>query len=120
LVTVQIPKTRAADGAAVTRATIPDDVRAHAFGPRRTATVAYLSGSPHVSKRGIEELVETLFGVAIGPGTVCNLEQEIGSEGDEAAQLPADFGHEAGGRRPTPPRSDRPGIGLAPGGTVDL
>ena len=63
--------------AAVTWATIPDDIRAHAFGPRLTASVAYLSGSPHVSKRGIEELVETLFGVPIGLGTVCNLEQEV-------------------------------------------
>jgi transposase len=61
----------------VTWGKIPDEIRAHAFGPRLTATVAYLSGSPHVSKRGIEEVVETLFGVPIALGSVVNLEQEM-------------------------------------------
>lgn len=61
----------------VTWAQIPDDLRAHAFGPRLAATVAYLSGSPHVSKRGIEEVVETLFGVPMALGSVVNLEQEM-------------------------------------------
>lgn len=61
----------------LTWATIPDEVRAHAFGPRLAATVAYLSGSPHVSKRGIEELVETVFGVPISLGSIANLEQEM-------------------------------------------
>jgi transposase len=56
---------------------IPAEIRAHAFGPRLTATVSYLSGSPHVSKRGIEELVETLVGIPIALGTVVNLEQEM-------------------------------------------
>lgn len=60
----------------VTWEKIPDDIRAHAYGPRLSATVAYLSGSPHVSKRGIEEVVETLLGVPIGLGTIANLEQE--------------------------------------------
>lgn len=61
----------------VTWEPIPADVRAHAFGPRLTATVAYLSGSPHVSKRGIEEIVETLFGIPVALGTIVNLEQEM-------------------------------------------
>lgn len=61
----------------VTWEKIPDDLRAHAFGPRLAATVAYLSGSPHVSKRGIEEVVETLFGVPMALGSVVNLEQEM-------------------------------------------
>jgi len=60
----------------LTWAAIPDDLRAHAFGPRLAASVAYLSGSPHVSKRGIEEVVETLFGVPIALGSIANLEQE--------------------------------------------
>ena len=61
----------------VTWEKIPEDLRAHGFGPRLTATVAYLSGSPHVSKRGIEEIIETLVGIPIGLGTVANLEQEV-------------------------------------------
>jgi transposase len=60
----------------VTWAKVPDDVRAHAFGPRLTAAVAYLRGSPHVSQRGLEEMVEELFGVPISLGTITNLEQE--------------------------------------------
>lgn len=46
-------------------------------GPRLTATIAYLSGSLHVSKRGIEEFVETVCQVPIALGTVSNLEQEM-------------------------------------------
>lgn len=56
---------------------MPGELRAHGFGPRLTATVAYLSGSPHVSKRGIEEIVETLVGVPIALGTVSKMEQEV-------------------------------------------
>ena len=61
----------------LTWATIPEEIRAHAFGPRLSAGVAYLSGSPHVSKRGIEELVETVFGLPISSGSVINIEQEM-------------------------------------------
>jgi transposase len=60
----------------VTWAQIPDDIRDHVCGPRLTATMAFLSGALHVSKRGIEEFVETVCGVPIALGTVSNLEQE--------------------------------------------
>jgi len=59
-----------------TRAAIPSDIRAHSVGPRLTATVAYFAGSHGMSKRGIEEVVETLFGVPIALGTISNLERE--------------------------------------------
>jgi transposase len=61
----------------VTRATIPAEVRAHVFGSLLTSTVAYFSGCHGISKRGIEEIVETVFGVPIGLGTIANLEQEV-------------------------------------------
>jgi transposase len=61
----------------VTWEKIPDEIRAHVIGPRLTAVMAYLSGRPHVSKRGIEEIVETVFDVPIALGTVANLEQEV-------------------------------------------
>jgi transposase len=65
------------DCGTITWEKIPEDIRAHAFGPRLTATVSYLSGSPHVSKRGIEEVIETLVGIPIALGSVANLEQEM-------------------------------------------
>ncbi len=59
-----------------TWAKMPDAIRAHGCGPRLTATLSYLSGVLHASKRGIEAFVETVLGVPIALGTVSNLEQE--------------------------------------------
>lgn len=59
-----------------THAPIPAEVRAHALGPRLTAVMAYLSGARHDSKRGVEEVVETVFGVPVALGTVAAVEQE--------------------------------------------
>jgi hypothetical protein len=61
----------------VTRAAIPAAVRAHTVGPRLTGVLGYLTGDQGLSKRGVEELVEQVFGVPIGLGTVSNLEQEL-------------------------------------------
>jgi transposase len=60
----------------MTWAQIPDAIRSHVIGPRLTATMAYLSGTLHVSKRGIEEFVEAVFQAPIALGTVSKLEQE--------------------------------------------
>jgi transposase len=68
----------------VTWATIPEDIRAHACGPRFTATMSFLSGVLHASKRGIEEFVETVCKVPIALGTVSNLEQEMSAALAEA------------------------------------
>ena len=69
---------------AVTRATIPAEVRAHSVGSNLTALMGYLAGVHGVSKRGIEEIVEQAFEVSIALGTVSNLEQEL-----SAALVPA-------------------------------
>lgn len=61
----------------VTRAAIPAAIRKHSVGPRLTATLSYFSGCHGVSKRGVEEIAETVFGVPIGLGTVSNLEREV-------------------------------------------
>lgn len=61
----------------VTQAVIPAAVRAHSVGPRLTATLSYFSGCHGVSKRGVEEIAEAVFGVPIALGTVANLEQEV-------------------------------------------
>jgi transposase len=63
----------------ITWATIPEEIRAHICGPRLTATMTFLSGVVHASKRGIEEFVETVCGVPIALGTISNLEQEMSS-----------------------------------------
>src|SRR6266404_4014153 len=61
----------------VTWAKIPQEIRDHVCGPRLTATMSFLSGVLHASKRGIEEFVETVFQAPIALGTVSNLEQEM-------------------------------------------
>jgi transposase len=61
---------------AMTWAKIPDDIRARSIGPRLTAVMALLTGCHHVSRRGVEAIVETVFGVPVALGTVASLEQE--------------------------------------------
>jgi len=68
---------RCPDCGHITWAKIPDASRAHSCGPRLTASLSYLSGVLHVSKRGIEEYTETVLGVPIALGTVSNLEREV-------------------------------------------
>ena len=59
------------------KATIPADIRAHSVGPRLTATLSYFTGCQGISKRGVEEIAEAVFGAPISLGTVANLEQEV-------------------------------------------
>jgi transposase len=61
----------------VTQETIPAEIRRHSVGPRLTATLSYFSGCHGVSKRGVEEIADTVFGAPIALGTVANLEQEV-------------------------------------------
>jgi transposase len=61
----------------LTYAKIPDDLRRCTVGPRLAASLAYLCGSPHVSRRGLEEIADTLFQAPIALGTVSNLEAEM-------------------------------------------
>jgi transposase len=61
----------------VTRAPIPAELRAHSCGPRLAAMLSYFAGCHHISKRGLEEIVETVFDAPISLGTVSALEQEM-------------------------------------------
>jgi len=61
----------------VTQAMIPAALRAHSVGPRLTATLSYLTGAQGISKRGVEEIADAIFGAPIALGTVANLEQEV-------------------------------------------
>ena len=58
-------------------APIPGEVRQHRIGPHLTAVVGYLTGGQGISKRGVEEIVETVFHAPIALGTVSKLEQEM-------------------------------------------
>ena len=58
------------------RGEIPADIRAHVIGPRLAALMSYLSGRHHLSRRAVEEIVETVFEVPISLGTVIALEAE--------------------------------------------
>jgi transposase len=61
----------------VTRAAIPAAVKAHSIGPRLAAALAFLTGRCHLSKRAIEEVVETVCDVPLALGTVSHLERQM-------------------------------------------
>jgi transposase len=58
-------------------AAIPQDLKAHSVGPQLAATLAYLAGCHHVSKRGLEEIAEAVFEVPVALGTVSHLEAQM-------------------------------------------
>jgi transposase len=58
-----------------TRAELPAGVPTGGFGPRVQAITALCAGAYHLSKRATQTVMADLFGVAIGLGTVANLEQ---------------------------------------------
>jgi transposase len=58
-------------------APIPADLKAHSVGPRLAATLAYLAGCHHVSKRGCEEIAAAVFEAPLALGTVSHLEAQM-------------------------------------------
>jgi transposase len=58
-----------------TRAALPAGVPMGGFGPRVQAIAALCTGAYHLSKRTTQQVLEDLFGVAMGLGTIANLEQ---------------------------------------------
>jgi transposase len=68
----------------ISRQAIPAELCQHSIGPGLAAATSYLAGCHQVSKRGLEEIVETLFEVPVALGTISNLEQEM-----SAALVPA-------------------------------
>ena len=55
---------------------IPPEIRAHVIGPRLAAVMSYLSGRHHIGRRGVEEVVETVFEVPTSLGSISALEAE--------------------------------------------
>jgi cyanophycinase-like exopeptidase len=65
------------DCGTLNHAAIPHDLKTHSIGPRLAATLGYLTGSHHLSKRGLEEVVEDVFEVPIALGTIAHLETQL-------------------------------------------
>jgi transposase len=61
----------------VTRERIPAALRAYTFGPRLSAALGYLSGSQHLTQRGLEETTEALFEVPVSLGSINTLQEEL-------------------------------------------
>jgi len=70
----------------ITRASIPQDIRANSVGPKLTAVLSYFVGCHGVSKRGVEEISRAVFDAKIALGTVANLEQEVSTALEPAYQ----------------------------------
>lgn len=68
------------------RAEIPPEIRAHCIGPRLAAVMSYFSGVHHISRRGVEEIVETVFEVPTSLGTIVALEAGTTAALDSAYQ----------------------------------
>ena len=58
------------------RGEIPPEVRAHVIGPRLAAVMSYFSSRHHIGRRGVEEVVETVFEVPTSLGSIVALEAE--------------------------------------------
>lgn len=61
----------------ITRAEIPADIRAHTIGPNLAATLCFLSGRCHLSKRVVQEFAADVFQVLLALGSIAQLEQEM-------------------------------------------
>ena len=73
------------------RSQIPLEICAHVIGPRLAAVMSYLSGRQHIGRRGVEEIVETVFEVPTSLGSVSALEGETSAALASPYQL--NFGH---------------------------
>ncbi len=71
-----------------TRAQLPDEVVQSQFGPRVHGAVGYLSSVHKIGRRGIVEILNTLFGLNLCLGSVCNCIDRVSSElGSVAEQV---------------------------------
>jgi len=58
------------------RGVIPPEIRAHVIGPRLAAVMSYFASRHHIGRRGVEEVVETVFEVPTSLGSISALEAE--------------------------------------------
>jgi len=60
-----------------TVAALPRHVAQSSFGPRTHAAIAYLTSVHRVTRRGIVEIMQSLFGLSISTGAVCNAAKRV-------------------------------------------
>lgn len=63
----------------LTRADIPEEVRAYTIGPRLAATASFFTGYCHLGKRTVQEIFHTLLEAKVSLGTISHYEQEMSS-----------------------------------------
>lgn len=63
-----------------TRASMPAQAAQSSFGPRVYAIIAYLVSSHLGTRRGVGEIMSTLFGIDISLGSVCNVLDRVAGE----------------------------------------
>jgi transposase len=59
------------------RGVIPPEIRAHTIGPRLAALMSYFASRHRIGRRGVEEVVETVFEVPTSLGSISTLEAEM-------------------------------------------
>jgi len=69
-----------------TRAELPPEVAQSQFDPRVHAAIAYLTSVHKIGRRGIVEIMNTLFGLSLCLGTVCNCIERVSPELEAAAE----------------------------------
>jgi transposase len=70
----------------VNQAPLPEDFPTRSIAPGLAALMAYLVGACGLSKRRVEEVLETVFEVPVALGTVAKLEREISAALEPAHQ----------------------------------
>ncbi len=70
----------------VNQTPLPEDFPTHSVDPGLAALMAYMVGGCGLSKRRVEEVVETVFEVPVTLGTVVKLEQEMSAALEPAHQ----------------------------------
>jgi len=69
-----------------TRAEVPAEISQSQFGPRVHAAVAYLISVHKIGRRGIVEIMNTLFGLTMSLGSVCNCIDRVTPELEPVAE----------------------------------
>jgi transposase len=60
-----------------TTAILPKHVAQSSFGPRIHSAIAYLVSVHRVTRRGIAEIMQSLFGITISTGAICNAARRV-------------------------------------------
>jgi len=60
-----------------TVASLPEEVAQSGFGPGVHAVIAYLMAAHRVTRRGIAEIMASIFGISISTGGVCNVAERV-------------------------------------------